>query len=534
MSKAEKLSILKENSFNVPEFVYVTSPDYKLPFKANSYIVRSSFSLEDSKKSFAGLFKSYGPIKKSEIDTYLKKVLDGSKEAKIYLKKSKISKRIKAGAIIQKYVFSNKGGVCFTNYNANIIIEANKNAALVTSGVGKNKTYNISRFSLDVDNKPNFINALVADALDIEAIFKKPQDIEWSYSKNKIYILQTRDAKSSTSKKWSNVIEFLSIIPPSAWDRYLAFSYFNSSEFRRISYQLADSILNLEVIDWKKIMKKSYRKPKSKSPINAFKEAVINYGYYGLLNQITEDNSLAMERVGISAKRLKISEEQLLDYSIWKKKSIYSKIIDNPEKYEETFMEDINSKNTKPKSVEKKVAQYNFSKREKRLADFFAMLYDIKGNGVVYHDYHISPILKETYNNLPENAKRDIKDYIKILELQGFKLPELDRKVQIGRPSYELPGSINGIVGKNILVYKDVPPEVVLKLKDVKCIISEEGGILSHAAILAKEFDIPFIAGIRDSTKLLIDGDELKIGSNGEYVYIKNISKKTEIKVGTK
>lgn len=527
MSKASKLSVLKRNSFNVPDFIFVKSPNYKLPFKTDKYIVRSSFDIEDSDKSFAGVFKSYGPIEEHEIKFYLQKVLCGTTAATLYHEKSGLQKKMTPGAIIQQYLPSDYGGVCFTDHNSTIIVETGKNAEEVTSGKRIGSTYKISRFSLNIKNIPDSIIALVADALDIEAIFKKPQDIEW-LEHQKIYILQAREAKKTGDRRLDNLKEFLSIIPPSIWDRYLAFSFTHSDEFQKTAYQLTQKILRLELFNWESIMRKSYRKPNGNSKIETFKDAVVNYGYYGFLNQMSESDSLAMRRINLSAKRLGLSDDILLDYAINRKKSIYSKIIDNPKQYDETFAEDITISSVKEKKKRPKL--HNFSKREKRVADFFALLYDIKGYGVVYHDYKISPILKQAYENIPNHMKDGVTNYIEILEKQGFSAPNIERDEQI-RPSYSLPQSLIGNVGKEILVYKNVTPEAVLKLKDVKCIISEEGGILSHAAILAKEFDIPFIAGIKNAAKLLEKGDRLHIQLNKNHILIKNETKNTELKV---
>ena len=104
MSKASKLYILKQNGFNIPEFISTKDLDYNLTFKADKYIVRSSFNLEDSDKSFAGIFRSYGPLQEDEIRLYLKKVLSGTSAATTYGKKSGLNNKLKPGAIIQQYV----------------------------------------------------------------------------------------------------------------------------------------------------------------------------------------------------------------------------------------------------------------------------------------------------------------------------------------------------------------------------------------------------------------------------------------------
>lgn len=528
MSKASKLFILKQNGFNIPEFIFTKDQNYRLTFKADRYIIRSSFSAEDSDKSFAGIFRSYGPVKEQEIKHYLKKVINGTHSAAIYGKKSGLKNKLKPGAIIQRYIPAKIGGVCFTDYNSTIIVESGKNAAKVTSGEKVDSTYKISRFSLDTKRIPPNITELIADALDIEAIFKKPQDIEW-LKNDKLYILQTRDAKQVGRRQFENVSEFLSTIPPSKWDRYLAFAFKHSEEFRKTAYLLAQKLLRLEVFDWETVMQKSYRKPTGKMPVERFKNAVVNYGYYGVLNQITEDNSLAMKRVLLSANRLGLNNDILLDYAINRKTSVYSKIISNPDKYNETFVEEIKTYNIKKRK--RKSINYNFSTREKKVADFFALLYDIKCYGVVYHDYCISPIINAAYEKIPEKLKKNNLDYTEILAQNGFTVPKLNKSYDTSRPIYALPFTISGEVGTDILIYKDVTPEAVLKLKNIKCIMAEEGGILSHAAIIAKEFDISFIAGIKGATRLFNNGDKLIIKSNGLQISINNKTKKKDLRI---
>jgi len=44
-----------------------------------------------------------------------------------------------------------------------------------------------------------------------------------------------------------------------------------------------------------------------------------------------------------------------------------------------------------------------------------------------------------------------------------------------------------------------------------KAIITEQGGLLSHAAIYAREYKIPCIVGVKDITKKLKTGDKVKI-----------------------
>lgn len=51
-------------------------------------------------------------------------------------------------------------------------------------------------------------------------------------------------------------------------------------------------------------------------------------------------------------------------------------------------------------------------------------------------------------------------------------------------------------------------------LKNVKAIVTDEGGVTCHAAIVAREFGIPCIVGTKVATKILKDGDLLEVDAN--------------------
>ena len=540
MSKAGNLAILKKEGFGIPEFIVTSGRKYRLTFKAAKYIVRSSFDLEDSKNSFAGIFKSYGPIRKKDIPAYLEKVLLSGADAKVYMKKMNITGKLRPGALVQRYVFSSRGGVCFTDINKKIMIESGKSADTITSGKEKKVTsYAVPRTSLDTSKYPKFVKQLVSDALDIESVFGKPQDVEWALDKNhgdQVIIFQTREAKSGTLENWSGLEEFMSIVKPSDWDRYLAFSFLNSKRFQDMSYDICMKILRLEKINWRKLIAESYKKPASRNPIEAFREVIINYGYYGLLNQLTTEGSLAMKRLNLSIERLGLSQDELYNYAIRRKKSVYSKILKNPEKYKKLLNGRLETSlgNRNLEHNGNKIKKWNFTPREKRIAEFFAMLYDIKCYSAIAHEYRISPLLSQTFDALPKSLRDGDGDYITIFESLGFVMPKIRRHTNKQELLYDVPSNIEGIVGKEILIYRDVPTEAVLAVGRVKCLISERSGILSHAAILAREFNIPFIAGVKNAAKLFHEGDKLKIVNMGSHISIKNISRNAEFKVGTR
>ena len=85
---------------------------------------------------------------------------------------------------------------------------------------------------------------------------------------------------------------------------------------------------------------------------------------------------------------------------------------------------------------------------------------------------------------------------------------------------YQLPEKIDF----EIAVAKNTDPGWTPLLGLCKGLIIENGGILSHAAIVSRELGIPTIIGVKNATKLLKSGQTLKInGSNGNIEIIKNI-----------
>jgi len=57
------------------------------------------------------------------------------------------------------------------------------------------------------------------------------------------------------------------------------------------------------------------------------------------------------------------------------------------------------------------------------------------------------------------------------------------------------------------------PIDVPIMIK-AKAIITDEGGILSHAAIVARELKIPCVVGTKNATKILKDGEKVKVDGN--------------------
>ncbi len=72
----------------------------------------------------------------------------------------------------------------------------------------------------------------------------------------------------------------------------------------------------------------------------------------------------------------------------------------------------------------------------------------------------------------------------------------------------------------DILVSKQTNPNLVMAMEKAAAIVTDSGGITSHAAIVARELRIPCVVGTQSATKLLKDGDLVEVNASKGLVRI--------------
>ncbi len=121
-----------------------------------------------------------------------------------------------------------------------------------------------------------------------------------------------------------------------------------------------------------------------------------------------------------------------------------------------------------------------------------------------------------------ENVFTD-KKIIKDIKQKCFDIENKETSILKGKIAY--PGIVKGRVYNLVSGNKPktrgfilVAPMTVAKnvplMKQSKGIVTDEGGILSHAAIMAREFEKPCIIGTKFATKVLKDGDLVEVDAN--------------------
>lgn len=82
------------------------------------------------------------------------------------------------------------------------------------------------------------------------------------------------------------------------------------------------------------------------------------------------------------------------------------------------------------------------------------------------------------------------------------------------------PGDMVKMKKGDVLVSIATDPDIVPAMKKASAIITEQGGVTSHAAIVARELGIPCVIGTKIATKVLRDGQLVEVDANNGVVRI--------------
>ncbi len=112
---------------------------------------------------------------------------------------------------------------------------------------------------------------------------------------------------------------------------------------------------------------------------------------------------------------------------------------------------------------------------------------------------------------------------------------KIDKNITTLSGEIGCPGSARGIVkviirakdmakmnDGDILVSIATDPDIVPAMKRAAAIVTEQGGVTSHAAIVSRELGIPCVIGTKIATQVLKDGDLVEVDANRGFVKIIN------------
>jgi len=118
---------------------------------------------------------------------------------------------------------------------------------------------------------------------------------------------------------------------------------------------------------------------------------------------------------------------------------------------------------------------------------------------------------------------KQAKQFLAKLNLEKVKV----KKVNKLEGTCACPGKVKGVVkivnlpeemGKmsqgDIMIAHTTFPSLVPAMKKASAIVTDDGGITCHAAIVARELKTPCIVGTKIATKVLKDGDKVEVNAN--------------------
>lgn len=79
---------------------------------------------------------------------------------------------------------------------------------------------------------------------------------------------------------------------------------------------------------------------------------------------------------------------------------------------------------------------------------------------------------------------------------------------------------LNKVTDGDIIITPLTTPDFVIAMKKASAIVTDLGGLTSHAAIVSRELNIPCIVGTKIATKVLKDGDEVEVDADNGIVRI--------------
>ena len=207
---------LKASGFNVPRLLVVTSTlstaDWQNHFATTFgnnpsllFAIRSSASVEDSaSNSFAGLFESYLNVAAAEVPGYIEKVMASahSPRVKEYQQRFGNEGPISMSVIIQEMVPATVSGVAFSqnpmNPNESLIQTVHGLGDALVSGQINAETYSINAHghveyaTTNTCLSSEQLQAVYQLLVKVERYYKAPQDIEFAFHDNELFLLQAR------------------------------------------------------------------------------------------------------------------------------------------------------------------------------------------------------------------------------------------------------------------------------------------------------------------------------------------------------
>lgn len=130
-----------------------------------------------------------------------------------------------------------------------------------------------------------------------------------------------------------------------------------------------------------------------------------------------------------------------------------------------------------------------------------------------------------------EKALKAIQDFNSSLELVGKTVKgicanrgQARGKIKVITYGYDDFNQVGKMIATmnqgDILVAETTSPELVLACRKAAAIVTDQGGMMSHAAIISRELNIPCIVGTNNATEILKNGDLVEVDADNGMVKV--------------
>ncbi len=201
--KTQNLQQLKEAGFPVPDFLPVDPEHFSVDeivkaLPCAGYAVRSSALLEDTQSSSqAGQFLTLLDVKPEGLETAIRNVADHAQKKLGSLKEFSI--------LIQEFIEPDEAGICFTRN------PLGGREWVLESHTGRGDR--VVGGELRPEQKKGYWPEGLQVFKKIEEFFGFPQDIEWCKQNGKLWILQARPITTISREEWEAVQRLEAALP---------------------------------------------------------------------------------------------------------------------------------------------------------------------------------------------------------------------------------------------------------------------------------------------------------------------------------
>ncbi|MBU0536051.1 MAG: hypothetical protein KKE20_03735 [Nanoarchaeota archaeon] len=247
--------------------------------------------------------------------------------------------------------------------------------------------------------------------------------------------------------------------------------------------------------------------------------------YLNQINQMKEDPKKELERLEHESKELLKTKKDLIkkldlhkeSMNLIKITELFAYMQDERKKYVliATYYQDLFLKEIQKRlRITREEAEYTYIDEIRELFNKGVdrkLLMERKKGCLVINTEKGSEVLsgklaQDIHDKIFKISGKDVKEIKGIIACKG----KITGVVKVVRTVHDL---IN-VHDKAVLVASMTRPEMVVAIKRAAAIVTDEGGITSHAAVVSRELKIPCIIGTKVATKVLKDGDLVEVDAD--------------------